>query len=121
MTAYKWVTDVTKFSVDGKKLYLSPLMDLFNGEIVAYATSTRPLLNMVGTMLSKAFARLGPNDRPILHSDQGRQYRIEKYRRRLDTNAVTQSMSPKRKLPGQCGDGELLRNAEIRVLRPQQV
>ena len=96
----KWVTDVTEFSVDGKKLYLSPLMDLFNGEIVAYATSTRPLLNMVGTMLSKAFARLGPNDRPILHSDQGWQYRMEKYRRRLDAHAVTQSMSRK----GNCLD-----------------
>ena len=96
----KWVTDVTEFSVDGKKLYLSPLMDLFNGEIVAYATSTRPLLNMVGTMLSKAFARLGPNDRPILHSDQGWQYRMEKYRRRLDTHAVKQSMSRK----GNCLD-----------------
>ena len=96
----KWVTDVTEFKVDGKKLYLSPVMDLFNGEILAYATSTRPLLNMVGTMLSKAFTRLGPNDRPILHSDQGWQYQMEKYRRRLDTHAVTQSMSRK----GNCLD-----------------
>ena len=34
----KWVTDVTEFSVAGKKLYLSPVMDLYNGEIVAYET-----------------------------------------------------------------------------------
>lgn len=96
----KWVTDVTEFKVDGKKLYLSPVMDLFNGEILAYATSTRPLLNMVGTMLSKAFARLGPDDRPILHSDQGWQYQMDKYRKRLEANSVTQSMSRK----GNCLD-----------------
>jgi putative transposase len=96
----KWVTDVTEFKVDGRKLYLSPVMDLFNGEILAFATSTRPLLNMIGTMLSKAFARLVPSERPILHSDQGWQYRMEKDRQRLDARAVTQSMSRK----GNCLD-----------------
>jgi putative transposase len=64
----KWATDVTEFKVDGKKLYLSPVVDLFNGEIVAYATSRRPLFTMVGAMLNRAFARLRPGDRPVLHS-----------------------------------------------------
>ena len=96
----KWVTDVTEFKVDGNKLYLSPVMDLFNGEILAYTTSRRPLFNMVGTMLSKAFARLGPDDRPILHSDQGWQYQMDKYRQRLDEHAIKQSMSRK----GNCLD-----------------
>lgn len=96
----KWVTDVTEFKVDGKKLYLSPIMDLFNGEILAFTTSRRPLFNMVGTMLSKAFARLGPDDRPVLHSDQGWQYQMSKYRQRLEEHAVTQSMSRK----GNCLD-----------------
>ena len=96
----KWVTDVTEFKVDGKKLYLSPIMDLFNGEILAYTTSRRPLFNMVGTMLSKAFARLGPDDRPILHSDQGWQYQMDKYRKCLDEHAIKQSMSRK----GNCLD-----------------
>lgn len=96
----KWVTDVTKFKVDGKKLYLSPVMDLFNGEILAYTTSRRPLFKMVGTMLGKAFARLGPDDRPILHSDQGWQYQMDKYRQHLDEHAIKQSMSRK----GNCLD-----------------
>ena len=43
----KWVTDVTEFNVAGQKLYLSPIMDLYNGEIVAYETTKRPLLNMM--------------------------------------------------------------------------
>jgi putative transposase len=67
----KWVTDITEFNVNGRKLYLSPVMDLYNGEIVAYQTGTRPTFSLVGSMLHKAFARLGPSDKPQLHSDQG--------------------------------------------------
>jgi transposase InsO family protein len=96
----KWVTDVTEFKVEGQKLYLSPVMDLFNGEIIAYTTARRPLFNMIGTMLNRAFFRLGPADRPVLHSDQGWQYQMEKYRRRLNEHAITQSMSRK----GNCLD-----------------
>lgn len=100
----KWATDVTEFKVDGKKLYLSPVVDLFNGEIVAYATSRRPLFTMVGAMLNRAFARLRPGDRPVLHSDQGWQYQMDKYRQRIDAHAVTQSMSRK----GNCLDNAVV-------------
>ena len=96
----KWVTDVTEFNVGGAKLYLSPIMDLYNGEIVAYETAKRPLLNMVEKMLMSAFKRLGSSDKPILHSDQGWQYRMPQYRRCLDSRAITQSMSRK----GNCHD-----------------
>jgi transposase InsO family protein len=96
----KWVTDVTEFKVDGRKLYLSPVMNLYNGEILAYSTSRRPLFKMVSTMLKKAFDRLGPTDRPLLHSDQEWQYQMDKYRERLDRRGVTQSKSRK----GNCLD-----------------
>ncbi len=96
----KWVTDVTEFKVDGQKLYLSSVMDLFNGEIVAYTTARRPLFKMIGTMLNRAFSRLGPDERPVLHSDQGWQYQMDKYRQRLNDRAITQSMSRK----GNCLD-----------------
>lgn len=89
----KWVTDVTEFNVNGEKLYLSPILDLFNGEIVSYEIARRPLLNMVTKMLASAFQRLEPRDKPLLHSDQGWQYRMEKYRRHLEARSVTQSMS----------------------------
>ena len=75
-------------------------MDLYNGEILAYSTSRRPLFYMVSTMLNNAFTRLGPKDRPLLHSKQGWQYQMDKYRERLDTRGVTQSMSRK----GNCLD-----------------
>lgn len=55
----KWVTDVTEFKVQGRKLYLSPVMDLFNGEILAYELSDRPVLKMVTEMIRKAFGDSG--------------------------------------------------------------
>jgi putative transposase len=65
----KWVTDVTEFNVAGEKLYLSPVLDLYNGEIVAFETSRWPAFGLVDSMLKKALTRLGPSDRPMLHSD----------------------------------------------------
>ncbi|WP_143492802.1 DDE-type integrase/transposase/recombinase, partial [Pseudomonas amygdali] len=72
----KWATDVTEFKVGGQKLYLSPIMDLYNGEIISYASARRPLYSMVDEMLEGTFTRLGPDEKPILHSDQGWQYRM---------------------------------------------
>ncbi len=89
----KWVTDVTEFNVGGDKLYLSPVMDLYNGEIVAYQTSRRPHYSLVGTMLRKALNKLSGAQRPLLHSDQGWQYQMPAYRRVLAEHGVTQSMS----------------------------
>ena len=91
----KWVTDVTEFNVAGEKLYLSPVMDLYNGEIVAFETSKRPVFSMVGEMLKKAFARLRLTEKPMLHSDQGWHYQMPLYRRMLAERGLTQSMSRK--------------------------
>lgn len=89
----KWVTDVTEFKVGAQKLYLSPVLDLCNGEIIAYEMATRPSFAMVAAMLRQACARLGPRERPILHSDQGWQYQMPAYRELLAQHAVTPSMS----------------------------
>ncbi|KFI05506.1 hypothetical protein JN27_20695 [Massilia sp. BSC265] len=96
----KWVTDVTEFHVAGERLYLSPVLDLYNGEIVAFETSKRPAFELVDSMLKKALAKLGPSDRPLLHSDQGWQYRMPAYQRQLRERQLVQSMSRK----GNCLD-----------------
>jgi putative transposase len=96
----KWSTDVTEFNVAGEKLYLSPILDLFNGEIIAFETAKRPVYKMIDTMLKKAFKRLSPIDKPILHSDQGWQYRMPAYQIALASRGLTQSMSRK----GNCLD-----------------
>lgn len=96
----KWVTDVTEFNVAGKKLYLSPILDLYNGEIVAFETAERPKFELVSSMLKKALAKLGPDDKPMVHSDQGWQYRMPAYQRLLRDREIVQSMSRK----GNCLD-----------------
>ncbi|QXI36337.1 IS3 family transposase [Pseudomonas xantholysinigenes] len=96
----KWVTDVTEFKVKGQKLFLSPVMDLYNGEILAYQINPRPEFKMVSAMLEQAFERLNPDDKPILHSDQGWQYRQPAYRHMLGRKKIQQSMSRK----GNCLD-----------------
>lgn len=96
----KWVTDVTEFNVAGEKLYLSPVLDLYNGEIVAFEMNRRPEFKLVTDMLSKAFSKLGSTDKPMLHSDQGWQYRMTAYREDLKKRGIVQSMSRK----GNCHD-----------------
>jgi putative transposase len=117
----KWVTDVTEFNVAGDKLYLSPVMDLYNGEIIAFETATRPIFKLVGNMLAKALDSLGNTEKPILHSDQGWQYQMPAYRRLLQRRDIVQSMSRK----GNCLDNaameSLLRPPQIRVLPSQPV
>lgn len=96
----KWVTDVTEFKVGDEKLYLSPLLDLYNGEIIAFETSRRPVFEMVRSMLHKAIATLLPHERPLLHSDQGWHYRMPHYQATLSERGIVQSMSRK----GNCHD-----------------
>lgn len=96
----KWVTDVTEFNVAGEKLYLSPVMDLYNGEIIAFETARRPAYELVSSMLKKALIKLKPDEKPMLHSDQGWHYRMPAYQRVLQQKGIEQSMSRK----GNCLD-----------------
>lgn len=99
----KWVTDVTEFAVNGEKLYLSPLLDVFNGEVISYSLSEKPVMGLVHTMLEKAFLKLNPGDTPVLHSDQGWQYQMAAYQGKLKAHGVLQSMSRK----GNCLDNAM--------------
>lgn len=96
----KWVTDVTEFKVQGQKLYLSPIMDLYNREIIAYKLAQRPLAAMVKSMLDDAVKNLSTQEHPLLHSDQGWQYQMPRWQRWLNEKNITQSMSRK----GNCLD-----------------
>ncbi len=102
----KWTTDITEFSLFGTKLYLSLILDMYNGEIVSYEISERPVLEQVLRMLDKAFSKL-PNDTDLIfHSDQGWQYQHKTYQRRLKENGIRQSMSRK----GNCLDNAVMEN-----------
>lgn len=102
----KWTTDVTEFSLFGKKLYLSPILDMYNGEIISYTLNERPSLQSVLTMVDSAFARLPDDSGLIFHSDQGWQYQHKQYQKRLSDKGVIQSMSRK----GNCLDNAIMEN-----------
>ena len=91
----KWVTDVTQFNLLNTKMYLSPIVDLYNGEVISYNLSERPYFKQVEDMLDKAFERIPDNTNLILHSDQGWQYQMEKYQKLLKDKGIRQSMSRK--------------------------
>lgn len=102
----KWTTDVTEFSLFGKKIYLSPILDMYNSEIISYTVSERPTLAPVLEMIDTAFERLPENSGLILHSDQGWQYQNQQYQKRLTEKGVVQSMSRK----GNCLDNAIMEN-----------
>ncbi|PEL22166.1 IS3 family transposase [Bacillus toyonensis] len=102
----KWVTDITEFKVLGEKLYMSPMLDLFNGEIITYTISSKPTYSLVSNMLDQALERLTEADTPLIHSDQGWHYQMEKYRCSLTKRGITQSMSRK----GNCYDNAVIEN-----------
>lgn len=106
MPNVKWATDVTEFKVKDRKLYLSPIIDLFNGEIISYNLSRSPNYQQTLDMLNKAFKKLKTSEKPILHSDQGWQYRLEKYKKKLKDKKITQSMSRR----GNCLDNAIREN-----------
>ena len=102
----KWATDVTQINIGSEKLYLSPILDMFNGEIISYNISKSPNLEQVYDMLDKAFARFDSLAGLILHSDQGWQYQHHGYRKRLEEHGIIQSMSRK----GNCLDNAMAEN-----------
>ncbi len=102
----KWATDITEFNVSGQKLYLSPIIDLFNQEIVSYELTERPVFNQVVMMLKKAFKKIPNNSNLTLHSDQGWQYQMKQYQHLLQQKGIMQSMSRK----GNCLDNAIIEN-----------
>ena len=101
----KWVTDVTQFTAAGELLFFSPLIDLFNGEVISYRLDTNQGMPVVLGMLRDAIprARRGVT---TLHSDRGWQYQHAGFRRALRDAGIVQSMSRS----GNCYDNACAEN-----------
>ena len=102
----KLTTDVTEFKVCNEKVYLSPVLDMYNREIISYSISLSPNFTQTKEMLEKLFERLPKDANPMMHSDQGWQYRMKEYRQLLEEHNITQSMSRK----GNCMDNGIMEN-----------
>lgn len=91
----RWVTDVTEFRIAGRKVYLSPVIDLFDRSVVAYSHGPSPSLELTNSSLRTAIATLPAGAASPVHSDQGFQYQHASWRRLLSGAGLTQSMSRK--------------------------
>jgi len=104
----KLTTDITEFKcAGGVKLYLNPIMDMFNGEILSFGISNRPNLELVMNPLEEALEIVKDSKyRTTIHSDQGWHYQHKKWVKALKVNNIYQSMSRK----GNCLDNSPIEN-----------
>lgn len=102
----RWLTDITEFKVGDDKLYLSPILDCYNNEIVSYTLSRRPTYDLVSKMLDGALAKTKAcRDKTLmLHSNQGWHYQMRPFGAVLKQHGIQQSMSRK----GNCLDNALM-------------
>ena len=92
----KWLTDITEFQIPAGKVYLSPMIDCFDGLVISWTIGTRPDADLVNTMLDAAIERVAnSNDRPVVHSDRGAHYRWPGWLTRMGDAKLIRSMSRK--------------------------
>lgn len=102
----KWTTDVSEFKYNGGKLYLSPILDMYDSSIISYDISSSPDFNQTKRMIDEAF-NSNPNLKGLIfHSDQGWQYQMKPYQQWLKDKGIKQSFSRK----GNCMDNSLMEN-----------
>ena len=102
----KWATDVSEFKCEEGKIYLSPILDMFDGSIICYDASSNPDFNQTKRMIDKAFEQHPDLEGLIFHSDQGWQYQMKPYQEWLKDKGIKQSFSRK----GNCMDNSLMEN-----------
>uniref|UniRef100_UPI0019FC3787 IS3 family transposase n=1 Tax=Devosia sp. TaxID=1871048 RepID=UPI0019FC3787 len=92
----KWLTDITEFQIPAGKVYLSPIIDCFDGLVISWSIGTHPDAELVNTMLDAAIETVAGGDaRPIVHSDRGAHYRWPGWLSRIDDAKLVRSMSRK--------------------------
>lgn len=92
----KWLTDITEFQIPAGKVYLSPMIDCFDGLVVSWTIGTRPDSDLVNTMLDAAIDTVATTaNRPVIHSDRGAHYRWPGWLTRIHNAKLIRSMSRK--------------------------
>lgn len=91
----KWLTDITEFHIPAGKVYLSPIIDCFDGSAVSWSIGTAPDADLVNGMLDNAISTISDGEFPIVHSDRGCHYRWPGWIDRMNVAGLTRSMSKK--------------------------
>jgi transposase InsO family protein len=90
-----WTTDITYLTFNGKRAYLSTILDLYDRKVVAYQISKYNNLNIVLDTLNEAIAKRKDVKGLIIHSDQGFQYTSFQYKAICESKGIQISMSRK--------------------------
>lgn len=90
-----WLTDITEFHIPAGKIYLSPMIDCFDGLPVSWTIGTSPNAELANTMLDNAIQTLASDEHPIVHTDRGGHYRWPGWIERMDKAHLIRSMSKK--------------------------
>lgn len=101
-----WVSDVTEFRIAGTKVYLSPMMDLYDRSVVSYSVSTSPSMALTSQSLRNAIEQQSPGQGLLVHTDQGIQYQHSSWRDLIKSIGGVQSISRK----GNCYDNAVMEN-----------
>ena len=91
----KWLTDITEFIIPAGKIYLSPIVDCFDGMLPAWRISLSPDATLVNSMLEDAIHTLSKNEHPLVHTDCGCHYRWHGWIERMKKANLQRSMSKK--------------------------
>lgn len=91
----KWLTDLTEFHIPAGKVYLSPVVDCFDGLLASWSIGTSPDAELVNSMLDSAISTLRPGEQPIIHSDRGAHYQWPGWLDRIKRAGLKRSMSQK--------------------------
>ena len=91
----KWLTDITEFALPCGKVYLSPILDCFDGIVVSWTIGGSPNAELTNTMLDRAISHFPEGKHPIIHSDRGCHYRWPGWIERMNRAGLTRSMSKK--------------------------
>lgn len=91
----KWLTDITEFHIPAGKIYLSLILDCFDGLPVSWTIGTSPDADLVNSMLDAAISTFKANEHPLVHSDRGCHYRWLGWIERMKNDGLTRSVSKK--------------------------
>lgn len=91
----KWLTDITEFALPAGKVYLSPMLDCFDGFIFSWTVGTSPKAELVNRMLDVSISSLKNEERPVIPTDRGCHYRWPGWIDRMAKAGLTRSMSKK--------------------------
>lgn len=91
----KWLTDITEFGLPAGKVYLSPIIDCFDGLVVSWSIGTSPDAELVNSMLDDALSLLKETEQLVIHTDRGCHYRWPGWISRMKQAGLTRSISKK--------------------------